>query len=646
VPAGLDLGVGSVQVLSAAAPSLGTGLPTLKDSPKVQLAAPAALPQSVIPGADSAAPAAKASFHAAHSASTQRRSESAGRAFEVEDSQTLGLPEDELQGIAEEVGAQGLGTGLGSSWGVASGRGDALDRFFDRTKARTEALGSVRAPGDAAALLKRLETLEAGPSVSSRVEALSPEEASRLLDKLYAEEPLFREELRFTDLRDYPAYRTSKRGVVGTVYEVEKAVLCVYADRTGRDPFGGTSTLEISRELARNNPSFRAWLLGRRVPAGWESDLERTAAKLLARWAREVARRETPVPAGGLAVAGEDDRAGSEERTRESDARLGAMSSVEISALVDRLYAGDATFRRRLQYTVLKDYPRYRASMGARMLADVERAVLELHQRETGKDLFLPQEGAAQERPLLDPAYERTYTLARIGKSRYSSSRDGKSWLWLDGDAGAPKRLPRWGTDDAAFLERMRAIRRNGKPETPSEEQPVPPSGQRPAVLREQSPGHNTRHGMHVYRGGALHGYRNEDAERFIAVGAYGYHVTLASRLQGILTKGWLLGQTPTSSESAQIPGLHLATHLGVTYGIPGRTVVLRIAMRPGEFEAPHATAYYGHVIKKHGVSDRAVSAQVQFSPDGGVSWYPLEWEFVDLYELGMLPIERMVPIR
>ncbi|MFA6093488.1 MAG: hypothetical protein WCU88_10555 [Elusimicrobiota bacterium] len=519
--------------------------------------------------------------------------------------------------------------------------------------AQDEPLISVDEHSPAFGLFRYLRNIEDPQlKVDKRIDALNAGEASQLIDKLRAEDPDFLAGMQKTVLADYPAYRTDGHRDVAEISLIERAVLRGYAGATGRDLFGRKNPISFAAALARDNRSFSLWLQSREVPADWDKTLESVAERLLREWASEVERRNTPEPAGDPAAGIVDipvtDNVNGFHHDPAIEAKLEALSGEEVYRLFDQLYAEDPAFRGQVRTSSVGNYPDNRKdARWAKINVITERAVIYCYVMDTGKDPFKRRDASVPfvERPLLDPEYERKLTFASIGEAQYVGSRDGKDWLKVSGSAGSPQRLPRWTGDEGEFLERMQRVRlgRGAAAEGP---RPKTPKSYRPAVLREQSPASNTVNGMQIYKDGSFRYADDAILPRFIADRAFGYHVTQAGRLKGILTKGWLPGQEPTNlTESARSPGLHLSTHLGVTYSIPGRTVILRIAMDPGEFKPIRLSAYYGHVVKENGVSANNLAQRLQFSPDGGVSWYPLTWSMADLYEEGLLPVKRAVPV-
>jgi hypothetical protein len=139
--------------------------------------------------------------------------------------------------------------------------------------------------------------------------------------------------------------------------------------------------------------------------------------------------------------------------------------------------------------------------------------------------------------------------------------------------------------------------------------------------------------------------FENRDfVDTFIRENAFGYHVTNFDRLESILKNGWLLHQMPTNlSESSRDFGLHLSTHLGVDYPIDGKTVVLRTPLEPIVYER-RDSSYYGHVRRMFPMAASEVPHQLEFSPDRGISWYPLNEELLQYMKDGLLPVLRGTP--
>jgi hypothetical protein len=374
---------------------------------------------------------------------------------------------------------------------------------------------------------------------------------------------------------------------------------------------------------------------------------------------------------------------------------LDGLSDREISELLARLYRDDEDFRRHVEGTVLAGYPHVTDPFWKHNPRVVEEAVLFVFavQKKPGlfsdgkpdtvlrnfldgnsilsswlEELDRGSEPSAAEilasweaesslrlspRPavkgrFLDPEYEKRIVFARIGSADYLSSPDGKSWLRVAGNPSAPAAIPRWDGDLEGFSRRMAAFREH--PLTASGQTATPPSGFRWPALHEEVPTKAASSGQQMISKGRATPFSFEDsagmAKQSVQAGAYGYHVTLEERLEGILTKGWLPDQEPTNpQESARDPGLHLSTHLGVSYPVPGKTVILRTIMNPTEYKARDFSPYFGHVVRDTPIPANSVSKLLEFSPDNGVSWYPLSWQMLFLLRANLLPRMRAIPV-
>ncbi|MBL7543381.1 MAG: hypothetical protein JNL11_06165 [Bdellovibrionaceae bacterium] len=425
--------------------------------------------------------------------------------------------------------------------------------------------------------------------------------------------------------------------------------------------FSSASLISIHRELMRTNPSYRDTFkkVDHNNPNNFQhKEFKKQLEKAKGNEAEKLELIDSQI---SLEII---------ETLREVGLKpenfVKPVSSSPASIAFERLYDRSPEFK--TWYLSQRDLPPLKEDLKSSSSEDPftrhTKAALKKWDREIEKRLKQRSPiGAVVGFQMTHPQIEAVGRIAYFGEKKFVSTNDNR--YWISTDSAAPEVIPRWSGKNQSkqeFLDEQakltnatyqtEVLKRYPQPKTDIDgfEIPIPNPN--------KIPGYNNGT---IYKDGQSRlmtdvGFAQPMVQNFIMNGGWGYHVLPVDRLGKIVDTGWL--EKAPSSKLSTLVGcstLHMTTLIGgyslKDCGGPSVSALVRTPLSP--FRHKYAAQdtpdidksvgdqlFFGHVLSDP-ISAENVIHTMEFSVDGGLTWFPMTKDFVTLAEQGKIPNMR-----